>query len=733
MGTLHLALTGVGDAFKAALGDDPKKFADSLKNLSPAARGVATELHKLRPELLGIKNAAQDALFRPLVGQLTLVARALSGPVRTGAAAVAAQFGLAGRQVAEFARQGKSVELVRAAFGQTQLSVSILRSALVPLLSGFRALATEGLGFLPRIATAVAQIATRFGEWLQKIVASGQATKWINNFFATLSQLGGVLKNVGGIVSSVFSAASAAGSGFLGVIGQALARLNQFLKTAAGQAALRSIFQALAQIGATLGPVIAALVTQLGALAKPIGDLARLIGPILTIAINALGPALVRLEPGLAALFGGLSSLISGIAPALPGLARALSELGVSLGQALSDPDFQKGIVDLVGAFSTLLGAAGPLLPIIARLAGTLVTALAPVVPPLATAVATFASALGDQLGRVIAAIAPTLPDLAKALGDLLIALIPLLPPLANILIAATPLIPVLTALIQWLTPMAPYLAAAAAAWWLLNIAMDANPIGLIIIAVAALVLGVIYATKHWTGFKDALVAAWHGIVTGTNAAVSGILAAIEFVGRIPLLVIGYFADMGRGTYNQLKTFVGYVASVPGAIGRIFSGAGKWLYGVGKDLIIGLWNGLVSLSGWLYNRLVSLVKAIIPAPIRWALGINSPSKVTTEIGRLTGMGLALGLEGTASHVRSAAGTLAEAAVPTLASPAGIGATARAPAGVAAAGAAGGGTGGGAVRVWFDWSRGNGELKKVFQKIIRVDGGGDVDTALGGTS
>ena len=37
-----------------------------------------------------------------------------------------------------------------------------------------------------------------------------------------------------------------------------------------------------------------------------------------------------------------------------------------------------------------------------------------------------------------------------------------------------------------------------------------------------------------------------------------------------------------------------------------------------------------------------------------------------------------------------------------------------------------------VRVVWDWGKGNGELKKVIQKMVRVDGGGDVAVAFGGT-
>jgi TP901 family phage tail tape measure protein len=53
---------------------------------------------------------------------------------------------------------------------------------------------------------------------------------------------------------------------------------------------------------------------------------------------------------------------------------------------------------------------------------------------------------------------------------------------------------------------------AAAAAQWLLNVAMDANPIGLIIIAIVALVAGFILLWTHSAAFRDFFISIWGAI-----------------------------------------------------------------------------------------------------------------------------------------------------------------------------------------------------------------------------
>ncbi|HUM06361.1 MAG TPA: phage tail tape measure protein [Terriglobales bacterium] len=79
---------------------------------------------------------------------------------------------------------------------------------------------------------------------------------------------------------------------------------------------------------------------------------------------------------------------------------------------------------------------------------------------------------------------------------------------------------------------------AVTAAQWLLNVAMDANPIGLVVIAIAALVAGLIIAWKTSATFRNFVKAAWEDIQKAAANAVIYILkyyrmminAALEFV-----------------------------------------------------------------------------------------------------------------------------------------------------------------------------------------------------------
>ena len=62
------------------------------------------------------------------------------------------------------------------------------------------------------------------------------------------------------------------------------------------------------------------------------------------------------------------------------------------------------------------------------------------------------------------------------------------------------------------LEPFAPLIGLVTVAWWALNIAMTANPIGLVVAGIAALAGGLIYAYKKVDWFRGGIMAAWEAI-----------------------------------------------------------------------------------------------------------------------------------------------------------------------------------------------------------------------------
>lgn len=195
---------------------------------------------------------------------------------------------------------------------------------------------------------------------------------------------------------------------------------------------------------------------------------------------------------------------------------------------------------------------------------------------------------------------------------------------------------------------------------------------------VIGIILGLIHGKfeEVWDGILGIIKGVWDaisGIVRGALVALGVVidtgLAVItgifDFVfgnkpGSIYASIHGFLdtiRQFGADIIKNISTGVGdwiewLGSSLLGFIGQTFDGlvknitSGKLadvLLGIGKDIVKGIWNGVLSLGGWIGDKVDGFIRDHITDPIQHALGIQSPSKVTAEIGRYIVQGLAIGI------------------------------------------------------------------------------------------
>lgn len=213
----------------------------------------------------------------------------------------------------------------------------------------------------------------------------------------------------------------------------------------------------------------------------------------------------------------------------------------------------------------------------------------------------------------------------------------------------------------------------------LFNAVLAANPIGLIILAIVGLVAALTYFfTQTETGkalmqtFGDVISAVWNGILVGLKAVGdffttiwNGIKAVISGVidwvkANWPLLLAIITGPIGLAVLAIVKNWDtikqafqnawNFVTGLWGKAGEFFSGIFnniKNAFGniadVGKNIVEGLWNGIVGMGNWLKDKIFAFIKDKIPGPIRDALGIHSPSKVASNLAEEVPAGLAQGI------------------------------------------------------------------------------------------
>lgn len=185
---------------------------------------------------------------------------------------------------------------------------------------------------------------------------------------------------------------------------------------------------------------------------------------------------------------------------------------------------------------------------------------------------------------------------------------------------------------------------AATAAQWLLNAAMSANPIMILVVAIAALVAGIVWfctqtetGRQLWAGFTGFLQATWQNITDFfqatwqnitqwfSNAAANiqnGWNALTAFIGSIPGRIQAFFASIGQWFVNKFNearngitgafdNAVSFVSSIPGRITGFFGSISSWFADKFSEVRNGIANG--------FDSAVSFV-ASIPWRILSALG-----------------------------------------------------------------------------------------------------------------
>ncbi|MFJ9536625.1 phage tail tape measure protein [Streptomyces sp. NPDC101225] len=310
----------------------------------------------------------------------------------------------------------------------------------------------------------------------------------------------------------------------------------------------------------------------------------------------------------------------------------------------------------------------------------------------------------------------------------------------------------------------------AAIGVWAFNAAMAANPVfwivAGIIVAIAGLVL-LIYT--YWDQIKSATLMAWDWVVGKIAYAVGAVTTAIGWLAGIPDMVAtwwtamknkavsialawvawvkglpgkisgavaamaGYLKSRATEAFTAFRNaaavkvtaFIGWVRGIPGRVTGAIGAVRGLLYNKGRDIVLGLWNGIVGMGGWLKSKLMSWAGSVIPGPVAKVLGIGSPSKVMARrVGRWIPAGIAMGAEQNRGVIEDTMASLVD--VPTPSATMALH--------TAAAGAYyGGGSGSGSaspkvVRLTGGDEFGNYVIDKLRKKIDNL--GGDVQFVLG---
>ena len=587
------ALEKVGEAGAGAAGGGVDPFAEAMAKLSPNAREFVLAMQALGDQWTDLRLQVQDNLFEGMGEAVTNLATAQLPILKTGLAEVAAEINTGLRANIQALASESSQAGLGNMLANTAQGFSGLNQAAQPLVQAMVDIGSAGSNYLPQIGQYLGEAGARFGEFLTQATQTGQFDQWVQNGVNALKGIGDTLGDIGGIISGVWGAATAAGQSSLGPMSQVLSMMNDFINSTAGQGALGSFFSAMTDGLAALMPILSTALQSIGTTIMPaISDFIQQAAPGVQVLVQGLADGLSALAP----VMGPIGSLFGAIGQALAPLLPLFGEI------------LATALLPLANGLTTVIQAMAPVMQILAG-------ALQPIIQQLAPVFQQLVEVIANVLVQVLQQITPYLPQLAEAFGSILAAVIPLLPQLIQLVFQViTPFIPILGELMPVLVQLVQAFGSIIQAIMpVIQVLVDL--IGVIARVAAEIVAFVARGIAEIATFVATVIAKIAQFVADiigwfTNLA----QRAPEQIRQLGDRVERFFTSMWDTAVKVVTigvtNVVNKVREIKSLITGVFDGASKWLINAGKVIISGLWDGMKEMwdktSDWFSDRISSI-------------------------------------------------------------------------------------------------------------------------------
>lgn len=340
MATLALGLSHVADALgPRGTPAQIKKVEEALAALSPAAREAVGAIRHFGPAFSGMRLEVQEKLFAGMAKEIDSLGHTYLPVLKTGLGGVAEELNLGAKNFTAWVSEGKTIGDVNTILALTRTTMRELAPAGTNVAAALTDIAVVGSAIMPELAAGATDATERFREFIAEARRTGELEQWIRGGLDTLSQLGQVASNTGGILGGMFRASQAAGADFLGSLVGITGALDDLINSAQGQERLTLVFrESQASVDAML-PGVKALAS---------GVLELLANFSTTQGLQEFGALISRTAIAVEPLLGMLGTLAGETLGALAG--------GASIAVAALSP--------IVGAVTGIVGALGPVAPL---------------------------------------------------------------------------------------------------------------------------------------------------------------------------------------------------------------------------------------------------------------------------------------------------------------------------------------------------------------------------------
>lgn len=551
------AMQAVADAAKGT-----GELQKAMDKLSPSAQEFVRAIHGLGPAWSETRKFIQEKLFAGLASDVVNLANVYMPALKDGLGGInGALNGMAKDVIKAFAAPD-AVEKFAVVMDRVRNMIEIMRPGIFALVGVWKNLATVGSEFFARFATGFTNGAQRLERWSMDFDnIRGIIERAIQSTLAWWT----VLKNVGGIIGAVFRQAN--GQETVERLGAALGKLREDMNSLEAQNSFARFFAEGNHAITLLQPILTQVILGLADLGGMLAGLGAAIAPGVLDFITGLREGIQNLQPAFDVIGPKISALFSALGENMPGLGNALSSLII--------------------AFS-------PYIDLMTILAHTL----------LPTVIS-----LLERFAPIIAAMAPVIIGLVAAWKLLAVAM--------NIFGAVQGVLGFIQAL-KTLGVFTKIATALQKAWNIVmiafNVILRANPIGLIITALTALVAGIVLAYQNsetfrnivqsvWEAIKTAISVAWESVIKPVWNALLTALKAIGdfFVWVWDTLIKPAWTALSEGikwwVENVTIPAFNFIMDVLGKVGDFF----KWVW---NEVIKPAWEALGNGIKWVIDNFI---------------------------------------------------------------------------------------------------------------------------------
>lgn len=174
---------------------------------------------------------------------------------------------------------------------------------------------------------------------------------------------------------------------------------------------------------------------------------------------------------------------------------------------------------------------------------------------------------LGGAFAPVLSGLASAVSGVAKAFGSLPSPVQSVIAGIIGVIAVISPLLIGIGSLITAIGQIAPIIGVAKSAFAAINAVMLANPIGIVIVAITALVAGFIYLWNNCEGFRNFWINLWENIKLVVSTAVQNVKnflsGIVDFIRNnwqaLLTLLVNPFAGAFALLYNNCASFRNFI------------------------------------------------------------------------------------------------------------------------------------------------------------------------------